>query len=87
MRREALHKGFDVPNYLKRWINIKKVFPKHLFDEKAAKNEVVFVKDVKKPPVTGMPHMLELCGLELEGRHHSGIDDCKNIARCAIKCL
>lgn len=28
-----------------------------------------------------------MCDLELEGRHHSGIDDAKNIARCAIKCM
>lgn len=25
--------------------------------------------------------MLELCHLDLEGRHHSGIDDVKNITR------
>lgn len=31
--------------------------------------------------------MLELCGIELEGRHHSGIDDARNIANCVIKCL
>ena len=29
----------------------------------------------------GMPRMLQALGLELEGRHHSGIDDSKNIAR------
>ena len=34
-----------------------------------------------------MPHMLELTGLELEGRHHSGIDDSRNIARVALKLL
>lgn len=33
----------------------------------------------KKPG--GMKRMLYDLGLELEGRHHSGIDDCKNIAR------
>ena len=31
--------------------------------------------------------MFESCGLELEGRHHSGIDDAKNIARIAINLL
>lgn len=30
---------------------------------------------------SGMPQMLKNLGLELEGRHHSGIDDSKNIAR------
>ena len=32
----------------------------------------------------GMTCMLDHFGLKLEGRHHSGIDDCRNIARvCA----
>ena len=31
--------------------------------------------------------MLERCGLELVGKHHSGIDDARNIANCVIKCL
>jgi len=34
-----------------------------------------------------MPQMLEAAGLKLEGKHHSGIDDAKNIAAVAIKCL
>jgi ERI1 exoribonuclease 3 len=87
IRREALHKQMNIPNYLKRWINLKKVFPTHLFDKSAPRNDVKFVKDVRKPPVGGMPHMLELCGLKLEGRHHSGIDDSRNIAACVIRCL
>ncbi|GMH40427.1 hypothetical protein BSKO_08331 [Bryopsis sp. KO-2023] len=32
--------------------------------------------------VRGMMEMLSECNLEHEGRHHSGIDDVKNIARC-----
>jgi ERI1 exoribonuclease 3 len=31
-----------------------------------------------------MAGMLNILGMKLEGRHHSGIDDCKNIARIAI---
>jgi len=34
-----------------------------------------------------MEHMLKLCALELQGNHHSGIDDSRNIARCVISCL
>ena len=45
------------------------------------------MKDVKKSRVDGMPSMLNLCGLELEGKHHSGIDDARNIARCVLMCL
>ena len=33
LSREAKAKEFFVPNYLKRWINIKKAFPIHMFDE------------------------------------------------------
>ncbi|CAN0242565.1 unnamed protein product [Ectocarpus sp. 13 AM-2016] len=35
--------------------------------------------------VSGMPAMLSALGLVLEGRHHSGLDDCRNIARIAIE--
>lgn len=31
-----------------------------------------------------MPEMLSNLGLELQGRHHSGIDDARNIAKCAV---
>lgn len=87
IRREAIHKKLHIPNYMKRWINLKKVFPVHLFDPSRPKATFNTVKDVKKPPVRGMPDMLELSGLELIGRHHSGIDDSRNIAACAIECL
>ena len=40
-----------------------------------------------KSQVYGMTDMLEKCGLKLEGRHHSGLDDSKNIASCAIACM
>jgi ERI1 exoribonuclease 3 len=48
-----------------RWINIKKEFRTH-YKNKHGK---------------GMAEMLKRLGMELEGRHHSGIDDCKNILR------
>lgn len=47
------------------WINIKAAFKKH----RHVRNE------------KGMAGMLKVLGLELLGRHHSGIDDCKNILR------
>mmetsp|Transcript_36867 Transcript_36867/g.105639 ORF Transcript_36867/g.105639 Transcript_36867/m.105639 type:complete len:168 (+) Transcript_36867:382-885(+) len=34
--------------------------------------------------IDGMPALLQRCGLSLEGRHHSGIDDAINIARCWV---
>ncbi|KAG8986983.1 ERI1 exoribonuclease 3 [Tulasnella sp. JGI-2019a] len=54
------------PPYLfNRVINIKKAFSMHYNRKQDA----------------GMAGMLRRLNLELEGRHHSGIDDCKNIAR------
>lgn len=48
------------------------------------------VKDVFKALVGhragGMPEMLSSLNLTLQGRHHSGIDDARNIARC-VKAL
>lgn len=35
----------------------------------------------------GMPAMLRSLELELEGRHHRGIDDCRNLARIALALL
>ena len=39
---------------------------------------------MNKPRVFDMIIMLETCGLELVGKHHSGIDDSKNLAAIAI---
>ncbi len=35
----------------------------------------------------GMARMLEYLKLELVGKHHSGIDDCRNIARIVVKVM
>ncbi|KAL1951629.1 hypothetical protein VTO73DRAFT_778 [Trametes versicolor] len=48
-----------------RWINIKNSY-RRFYDLKHLK---------------GMASMLTHAKMELEGRHHSGIDDCKNILR------
>ncbi len=61
--------------------------PVHLFDPSRPKHEVSFIANVKRAVVQGMTDMLDLCGLKLEGRHHSGIDDSRNIAACVVKCL
>ncbi|KAI0721254.1 exonuclease RNase T and DNA polymerase III [Cerioporus squamosus] len=48
-----------------RWINVKKSFQR--------------LYGLKNP--RGMAGMLRNAHMQLEGRHHSGIDDCKNILR------
>ncbi len=40
-----------------------------------------FKKFYKSSGGAGMKRMLEYLGIELTGRHHSGIDDCRNIAK------
>lgn len=40
-----------------------------------------------KTKVMGMPGMLSRLNLSLDGRHHSGIDDCCNIAKILIQML
>lgn len=38
-------------------------------------------------PGAGMPSMLQNLGLKLEGKHHCGLDDCRNIARILAELL
>ena len=53
------------PRHLRRWINIK----------------TVYQQAVPRGRASGMAGMLRGLGLRLDGRHHSGIDDCRNIAK------
>lgn len=73
LRNELKYKGvLQYPNYLKQWVNVKFNFYDYMnWSEQT----------------TGMPGMLKRLGLTLEGRHHSGIDDCKNIAKIVISLL
>jgi inhibitor of KinA sporulation pathway (predicted exonuclease) len=56
----------NITNVYKRFINIKYEFNR-------------FVKPPDK--IGGMFSMLKYLDLSLDGRHHSGIDDCRNIAK------
>jgi len=62
LRKEANYKKIVLPIYLKKWINIKKVF--------SAKGETPIVKDIlrTKAVVTGMEEMLKLMELPLVGK-------------------
>ena len=89
LAKEAKAKKLFIPNYLKRWINLKKAFPINKYDESKPALDFKNTRTIRecKAQVWGMENMLELCGLELEGRHHSGLDDSKNLARVAIKLM
>lgn len=70
--RQCAAAGLSVaalPRAYRRWINIKPVF----------------VATVRKARSYGMTSMLRSLHLPLEGTHHRGIDDCRNIARIALE--
>ena len=53
-----------------RWINVKRPFQKQVGMRRGNPS---------------MPYMLDKLKLDLVGRHHSGIDDCRNILRIVQK--
>jgi len=63
----------EVPASFQRWLNIKNFYA-----------EATGERGKKKKDMVGMLKGLEL---ELEGRHHCGLDDCRNIARILIELL
>jgi len=63
--KQAQMQKFGKQPYFDKWINIKKVFSD-------------FYKLQKLRDMVGM---LDWLHIPLEGRHHSGIDDCRNIAK------
>ena len=65
---ETKRKGLAYPPWALKWIDIRRRF------------EVTFKLD----KWVGVNGMLEILGLEFEGRPHSGIDDARNIARIVI---
>jgi 3'-5' exoribonuclease 1 len=59
----------------------KLTFPAHFADHLNVKNAWAAWKGVKP---RGLARSLRLMGMELEGRHHRGMDDARNIARICI---
>jgi len=66
----------DVPLCYQKWINIKKDFGTFYTQ---------WYKKGKQP--RNMVEMLEKLEISLDGHHHSGIDDCQNIAKVVQKML
>ncbi len=59
--------GIQVPPHFHEWINLKKLIPRQFKESRAI--------------VSHMGGLLSFYGLHFIGRPHSGIDDCRNIAR------
>jgi hypothetical protein len=55
-----------VPSFMKEWINIKTAYARHY---------------QKRRPPAGMKNMLAELEIPLEGHHHYGLHDCRNIAK------
>jgi ERI1 exoribonuclease 3 len=71
LTNECRYKGIKYNDYLCKWINVKTVYQKY----------------TRKNKVGGMKSMLKKLDITLEGRHHSGIDDSRNIAKIVIHML
>jgi inhibitor of KinA sporulation pathway (predicted exonuclease) len=63
--------GIEVPTHFYHWINIKKLLWKQFKESRAI--------------VSNMGGLLKFYELDFIGRPHSGIDDCRNIARACLK--
>ncbi|CAF1549362.1 unnamed protein product, partial [Adineta steineri] len=59
--------GFDRPTFINNFINLKDLYMEYYPSSR----------------IRGMKDMLKKSNLILEGKHHSGIDDTKNITKIA----
>ena len=71
LRNEAKFKNINLPSHFRRFVNLK----------------TIYSKTQRATGKIGMVGMLAAMELELEGKHHSGIDDSKNIAKILCKIL
>jgi len=74
LRSEAKRKNIILDWYFHQYFDIKHEF----------KNFLPYFSDAYRP---GLKAMLEAFGMTFEGRHHSGLEDAKNIARLAMNML
>ena len=63
----------EIPSRYKKFINIKQIYD-DVYKKSSSKGKFKL----------GMAGMLREQGIELVGRHHSGIDDCKNLTTLVI---
>ncbi len=77
--------AWDLKTMLPKEIKNKKLdYPKVYKRYINIKNEFEYFYKIK---AGGMVQMLNYLGLTLDGRHHSGIDDTKNIAKILVKII
>ena len=71
LHRECARKGLRKPRYYDEWVDVRRAFAEHH----------------KLPKPVNIEKMLELQGSKFEGRPHCGLDDARNIARIAARCV
>ncbi|KAG5477731.1 hypothetical protein LSCM1_05029 [Leishmania martiniquensis] len=78
----SLSGQLETPRSFQRWCNLKECMWQLGFSDGG-------VCPGAAPPrgPSGIPDMLRMLGLQLQGRHHSGIDDCRNIATALCELL
>ena len=87
--------SIPINDMFNRWCNIKKMYNQY-YSEKIIGMHIMkeiingeYMHDTgrlsKHHRVRGMKSLLNRLNLSLDGRHHSGIDDSKNIAKAVIK--
>ena len=78
----AISGQLGLPASFQRWCNLKKLMERLNIAASPSSSQ----RAGRGRAPSGMPEMLRVMGLPLQGRHHSGIDDCRNIAAvlCAL---
>jgi inhibitor of KinA sporulation pathway (predicted exonuclease) len=79
---ECTRKNLTYPECMREWINIKREFA--IEYKGAVYPDDEGKKRFKHKKEMGMAGMLKHLKLELKGHHHSGIDDCRNIAQIVV---
>lgn len=76
LKKECEAKKIEIPAYLKRYINLKNVFQYSFLNDSIDGGNEVYIS---------MKRMLNDLGLNMEGLHHKGADDVKNLAKIILK--
>ncbi|KAJ3271661.1 ERI1 exoribonuclease 3 [Terramyces sp. JEL0728] len=76
LRIQTEREDLNRDEIFQQWVNVKFAFNDTMADHKRKNNRA-----------KGMTGMLSALGLDLVGRHHSGIDDARNIAKIAIELI
>jgi inhibitor of KinA sporulation pathway (predicted exonuclease) len=78
---------WDIKNMLPNDLKLNNLKHPHSVYKRYSDIKVIFKDIMNTRSRKGMTGMLSILSLKLEGRHHSGIDDCHNISRIFAKLI